>query len=172
MAAEARVLGDLNLDVGRPSPRRRPKLRSIRPPVARNERAIELETMPARGLGSLPAAFTVRMRAVDGSAFYLCTSAAARDALAESGAIALDVDEWDALTLAAEADRAWPADLVLALRARGVTGRMSIDGLLDGVTYEQASSEAPREFSVGRVLSRIGARVEDVAFDESGAVAP
>jgi len=167
MAAEARVLGDLSLDVGLPSGRSRPRLRSVRPPAPRpapSPAAVELGAMPAHGLGALAAAFTVRMRAIDGTTFHLATAAAARDALAESGAIALDVDEWDALTIAAEADRVWPADLVQALRARGVTGRMTIDALLDGITYDEAVRDAPRGFTVARVLARIGARIEEVTF--------
>ena len=171
MAAEARVLEDLSLPVGSPSVLApllaRPKLRSVRPSALKADTspaALEHGWLPARGLGSLPAAFTVRMRAVDGSVFYLATETAARDALAETGAIALDVDEWDALTVAVEADRAWPADLVQALRARGVTGHMSVDALLDGITYEQATCEGPRGFSVARVLSRIGARIEAVSI--------
>ncbi len=171
MAAIARVLGDLSLDVGLPSGvRRRPKLRSVRPPAAPPSSAgAELEALPARGLGGLPAAFTARMRAIDGSVFHLSTSATERDALAEAGAIALDPEEWEALTIAAEADRAWPADLVQALRARGVTGRLQVDALLDGVTYERATSDADfgengRAFSVARVLARVGARIDDVWF--------
>jgi hypothetical protein len=110
------------------------------------------------------------MRAVDGSVFYLSTSVAERDALAETGAIVLDAEEWDALTLAVEADRAWPGDLVQALRARGVTGRLQVDALLDGVTYERAMSELGTEgrgFSVARVLARIGARIDDVTIATS-----
>lgn len=167
MAAEARVLDDLALDVGLPSALPRPrKLRSVRPPARPPEplMAKELGMLPARGLGSLPAAFTARMRAVDGSVFHLSTSPVDRDVLAESGAIALDAEEWDALTIAVEADRAWPADLVQALRARGVTGRLQVDALLDGVTYERAMSEPERAFSIARVLQRIGARIEDVSF--------
>ncbi len=167
MAAEARVLDNLALDVGIPSgPRPRPKLLQLRP--ARPVRTAELEALSAHGLGSLPAAFTVRMRAVDGTVFHLSTSAAERDALAESGTIALDPDEWEALVVAVEADRAWPADLVQALRARGVTGRFSVDGLLDGVTYERATCDVPAALSIGRVLARVGARIEDVWLEREG----
>lgn len=165
MAAEARVLDDLALDVGSPSVgRRRPKLLTIRPvaPPPEAPSVLELGSLPARGLGGLPAAFTARMRAVDGSVFHLSTSTAERSALAEAGAIALDPEEWEAVTVATEADRLWPADLVQALRARGVTGRLQVDALLDGVTYERATSEGERAFSVARVLSRIGARVDAV----------
>ena len=167
MAAEARVLEDLSLDVGQPSLRRRAKLRSVRPPAPRPElspAAVEVSSMPANGLGALPAAFTVRMRAVDGTVFHLATSAAAREALAELGSIALDVDEWDALTFATEADRVWPADLVQALRSRGVAGRMTVDALLDGLSNEEALRDEPRGFSIGRVLARVGARIEEVSF--------
>lgn len=176
MAAEARVLDHLALDVGTPSaPRRRPKLRSIRPvaPPPEAPSVLELGSLPARGLGGLPAAFTARMRAVDGSVFHLSTSPSERNALAETGAIALDPEEWEALTVAAEADRLWPADLVQALRGRGVTGHLQLDALLDGVTYEQATSECERAFTVARVLSRIGARVDAVWLErEGGAVFP
>lgn len=170
MAAEARVLEDLALDVGTPSAgRKRPKLVSVAPP--RPPRALEVESLPASGLGSLPAAFTVQMRAVDGSVFHLSTSSEGREGLAESGAIALDPEEWEALTIAVEADRAWPADLVQALRARGVTGRFSMEGLLDGITYEQATSGAPRAWTFGRVLARIGARIDDVWLESDGGTA-
>jgi hypothetical protein len=180
MAAEARILGNLAppvalapvaLDVGRPSgERRHPNLKTLRP-LAKVEippAALELGSLPARGLGGLPAAFTARMRAVDGSVFYLSTSALARNRLGEMGGIALDGEEWDALTLAVEADRAWPGDLVQALRARGVTGRLQVDALLDGITYERAISELGTEgrgFSVARVLARIGARIDDVTIE-------
>ena len=174
MAAEARVIGNLALDqavaVGPPAvERRHPNLRTLRPlaKVEVSPAALELGSLPARGLGGLPAAFTARMRAVDGSVFHLSTSVTERDALAETGAIVLDAEEWDALTLAVEADRAWPGDLVQALRARGVTGRLQVDALLDGVTYERATSELGAEgrgFSVARVLARIGARIDDVTI--------
>jgi hypothetical protein len=173
MAAEARVLDHLALDVGTAADvRRRPKLLSVRPLLAPEPPSVlELGSLPARGLGGLPAAFTARMRAVDGSVFHLSTSAAERSALAEAGAIALDAEEWEALTIAAEADRAWPADLVQALRARGVTGRLTLDVLLDGVTYESATAEGERAFSVARVVSRIGARVDAVWTEREGAAA-
>ncbi|HTJ80866.1 MAG TPA: hypothetical protein VL400_04060 [Polyangiaceae bacterium] len=81
----------------------------------------------------------------------------------------LDAEEFEALTVAAEADRAWPADLVQALRTRGVTGRLQVDALLDGVTYERATSEGDRHFTVARVLSRVGARVDAVWTEREGA---
>lgn len=171
MAAEARVLDNLALDVGAPSVRaRRPKLLSIRPALPQQAPGvIELGMLPACGLGSLPAAFTARMRAVDGSVFHLSTSTVERTALAETGAIALDAEEWEAVTLAAEADRLWPSDLEQALRARGVTGRLQVDALLDGVTYERATSEGERAFSVAKVLARIGARIDAVWLEREGA---
>lgn len=180
MAAEARIIGNLALDVGEatapaPAPSRHPKLRNLRPlaKVTVPLEVLELSALPARGLGALPHAFTARMRAVDGSVFFLATSAVDRQVLAEQGAIALDTDEWDALTLATEADRAWPGDLVQALRVRGVTGRLQIDALLDGIGYEQATSELGPEgrgFSVGRVLARIGARMDEVTLEGASRV--
>jgi len=169
MAAEARVIGNLALDVGEPSgARRHPTLRALRPlaKATPSLAALELGSLPSRGLGSLPAAFTARMRGVDGNVFHLSTSAAEREALAENGAIVLDAEEWEALTLAVEADRLWPADLVQALRVRGVTGRLGLDALLDGVSYERAMREVGegRGFSLGRVLERVGARIEDVSM--------
>ncbi len=178
MAAEARVIGNLALDVGEPSgaadrARRHPSLRTLRPlaKVDASPAALELGSLPARGLGGLPAAFTARMRAVDGSVFYLSTSPVEREALAESGAIALEAEEWEAITLAVETDRMWAGDLVQALRTRGVTGRLEVDALLDGVSYERATAELSfetgrdsRDFSVARVLQRIGARIDDVSF--------
>ena len=106
------------------------------------------------------------MRAVDGSVFHLSTSAEEREALAENGAIVLDSEEWEALTVAVEADRAWPADLIQALRTRGVTGHLQLDALLYGVSYDQATRELGegRGFSLGRVLERVGARIEEVSM--------
>lgn len=188
MAAEARVIGNLALDVGEPSggARRHPTLRHPSPrtlrPLAKVETspaALELGSLPARGLGALPAAFTARMRAVDGSVFHLSTSPAEREVLAEAGAIALGTEEWEAITLAVETDRMWEGDLVQALRARGVTGRLEVDALLDGVSYERATSELlletggeSRGFSVARVLQRLGARIDDVSFGGAEASFP
>jgi hypothetical protein len=94
-----------------------------------------------------------------------------REALAESGSIALGTEEWEAITLAVETDRMWEGDLVQALRSRGVTGRLEVDALLDGVSYERATAELffetggeSRGFSVARVLQRLGARIDDVSF--------
>ncbi|MFO0684356.1 MAG: hypothetical protein U0234_20050 [Sandaracinus sp.] len=182
MAAEARVLDELTLplegvarDVGRPSgPRRRPKLlshppRTLPPSLA----AMELGELPAHGLAALPAPFTARLRAEDGTVFHLSTSEAERAALAERGDIALDGDEWEALAVAAEADRAFAPDLIEALRERGVTGRLRVDQLLDGVGYEQATAGLEMRFSVARVLARIGARLDEVWTElEGGTVFP
>ena len=193
MAAEARVLNDLTADMlARPAqmgpaqvgpakagPARvgvRPRLRSV-PPTAPLTLTIssepklalrEIARIPARLLSLMPVPFTARLRAVDGSVFHLSTSDAEREALTEVGAIVLDGHEWDALVVATEADRAWPADLVRALRARGTTGRLSVEGLLDGVAWSRVEeADAPR-MSVALMLGRIGARLEDAWVEREG----
>ena len=175
MAAEARALDDLSLTIPRPVAPRRARLRSVPPPASLA--AAELAELPARLIASLPLPFTARLRASDGTVFFVTTSEAERTALTEVGAIALDGREWEALAIAADADRVWPGDLVAALRGRGVTGRLELTELLGGVEHDASFDleglhldGALREVgaggvgatSVGRVLARVGARIEDV----------
>ena len=170
MVSEARHLQylDTQLDeVRRPS---RPSLRAVADPTSESATAFltDVADLPARLISGLPAPVTLRLRAFDGSAFHVSGSPSARAALRETGAIVLDGPEWDLLVLATEADRAWPADLVRSLRARGVGGRLDPEVLLDGITAEQASRDAGRLFSTARVLARLGARLDAVVLDEDG----
>ena len=79
----------------------------------------------------------------------------------------LGCHEWDAIVLAAEADRAWPADLVRSLRVRGSSGQLSVDALLDGITVEQARRDTGRLSTIARVLARLGARLDAVWVDDA-----
>jgi hypothetical protein len=169
MLAEARDLDYLDLSFDEAPTKRRGSLRAVgdvdREPPARW--LADVADVPARLIGDLPVALTLRLRAVDGSAFHVSTSASASAGLREAGAIVLDRGEWESLVLAAEADRAWPADLVRSLRMRGVTGQLAVDDLLDGVTVEQARRDAGSLFSTGRVLARLGARLDAVWLSEA-----
>ncbi len=165
MLAEAHDLsyldGAFDATLGEPHARRA-RLRAVGD-VARQTPDCWLDDvgdLPARLIGVLPTPITLRMRAVDGSAFYLSGCEAESAALRASGAIVLSVDEWDALVLATEADRAWPADLVRSLRARGSDGQLSVDALLDGVTAQQARLDAGRLFSTRNVLGRLAVRLD------------
>ncbi len=168
MSSEAHDLGYLDATMAEQPPPRRPSLRAVAgvAPESGPRWLADLAEIPARLFGGLPVAVTLRLRALDGSVFHVA-SGSPSDRLLESGAIVLDRDEWEALVLAAEADRAWPADLVRSLRARGSSGRLSAEGLLDGITVEQASRDAGRLFSTGRVLARLGARLDAAWLDDA-----
>lgn len=172
MRAEARDLEYLDISTDEGRPLRRPKLRAVGDAVRETSARwlADVADLPARLIGGLAVPLTLRLRAVDGNTFHFSTSDADRAALRETGAVVLDLDEWEALVLATEADRAWPADLVRSLRLRGASGRLSAEALLDGVTVEQARLDAGRLFSTGRVLARLGARLDAAWLDDASSL--
>jgi hypothetical protein len=173
MLSEARDLEYLDAELEQERAYTRRRLRAV-DDVERGTSArwlADVSDLPAHLIGDLSVPLTVRMRAIDGSTFYLSTIAAEREMLLETGAIVLDRDEWAALVLATEADRAWPPDLVRALRGRGTSGRLSSDALLDGITVQEARRDAGRLLTMGRVLARLGARLEAVWVEDAGSEA-
>jgi hypothetical protein len=172
MAAEALALDIDFIGEIKPTAKAvRPRLRSVPPAQTEEARWVaELSAMPARMIGDLPVPVTLRLRSPDGALF----SARPGWSSVEGGqGVILDRDEWAALVLATEADRLWPADLVHVLRARGAGGRLSQEALLDGVGFEQAAADLSETGpTLGRVLQRMGARLERVSFvadDDGGA---
>lgn len=169
MAAEALALElEFNTENAPTVRSGRSRLRPVRATrTPEGEWASALLELPARMIGDLPVPVRLRLRAADGATFLVTPGSSSSEG--DEG-IVLDRDEWAAVVLAAEADRLWPADLVHALRRRGAAGRLSQEGLLDGVGFEQASRDLPEAgLTVGRVLRRIGARLERVSIAEAGA---
>lgn len=166
MASEARDLEHLDLSTDLVAPRRRPSLVAVAS-EADSSWIGDVCDLPAHLIGELPLPAVLRLRAIDGSVFHLSGGNADVATMREAGMAVLDRDEWSALVLATEADRVWPVDLVRALRARGVSGRLTLDSLLDGITAEQARRDAGRLFSMGKVLARLGARLDAVRIDDA-----
>lgn len=119
----------------------------------------ELRAFPARLLGTLPCPTTLRLRVpgVD-RVVAVATSADRVDNERASGAVVFDVLEWNAIVVAAEADRLWPADLreICGRKTSGPSVVLDAERALAG-----ARVGASPEWSLGRVLDRVGAQLLD-----------
>jgi hypothetical protein len=112
-------------------------------------------------LASMPVGFTVWLQIAGWSGALAVASSFERAARErQSGAIVLDPAEWNAIVVAAESDRLWPADLRAALDAK----RMRHLELDESRLLARAKPDAPRDWSVAEVAARIGAQLVDVSF--------
>jgi hypothetical protein len=131
----------------------------------------ELLSLPARLVPDLPMAFTLSL-AVEGAPAQLQLSTElhldAGDSLAE--VIVFDREEMRALFLSVEADRVWRKDLlgVCFDKWRKPEHRLTLEHALAGANPD----EQERDWTLGRVLARLGARVESIelADDASGSL--
>jgi len=151
--------------------RRRPRSASrlirIERPLLGDERITEREVreLPAQLLAQLPlpATLFVHVPGHEGPIAIATTPERAESERA-AGRTVFDPVEWSAIVTAAESDRLWPSDL-RALCARKVEGARKVGGfMLDlDTALAGARPDAPQEWSVGRVLDRIGAALLAVA---------
>ena len=80
----------------------------------------------------------------------------------EPGALYFDAAEWEALVMAAEADRVWPSDL----RAICQLKRAELDWTLTPTRALAGAQPDPSErWTVAQVLDRIGAQLLSVSMD-------
>ena len=140
--------------VTRRRPRSASKLIRIERPALGDERTAEREVreLPAQLLAQLPlpATLFVQVPGHEGPV-AIATSADRAESERAAGRTVFDAVEWSAIVTAAESDRLWPSDL-RELCARKVGGwTLDLDTALAG-----ARPDAPQEWSVGRVLDRIG----------------
>lgn len=141
-------------------PRSASKLIRIERPALGDERTAEREVreLPAQLLAQLPlpATLFVQVPGHEGPV-AITTSADRAESERAAGRTVFDAVEWSAIVTAAESDRLWPSDLrELCVRKQGArtTGGWMLD--LD-TALAGARPDAPQEWSVGRVLDRIGA---------------
>ena len=116
----------------------------------------EAAAFPAGLLGGLrDIALVLQLPGVEGRVRVL-TSREALEEARDGSSIVFDEGEWAALVTGAESDRVWPRD-VAAFCARKVADprwTLDLDTALGG-----ARAEAPRGWTVGRVLERLGAQL-------------
>jgi hypothetical protein len=118
----------------------------------------EVEAFPARLLGGLPVASTLWLHVpgVEGRPVAVATSAVAAATARAAGLVAFDAGEWEAVVVAAESDRLWPADFrsAVARKHDDEAARLEL-----GHALGDARPDPARGWSVGRVLDRIGAKL-------------
>lgn len=154
MANRARQLGFSSVHA---RPKAAPRLIRIERPLLGDDRVAEKEVreLPAQLLGDLPVPATLFVR-VPGQAgpVAIATSAARAEAERAAGLTVFDPLEWSAIVVAAESDRLWSSDLreICARKEAQPGWALDLDVALAG-----ARPDAPRAWTVGRVLDRIGA---------------
>ena len=109
-----------------------------------------LLAFPARLMADLPARVRLEVGDSVGRRLVITTHDGEASALRATGEVAIDGPEWTALAIAAESDRAFASDLAVLLALRG-PGLITEDAALAG-----ARPDAPRGWSVGTVLARLG----------------
>jgi hypothetical protein len=144
------------------TPRPAPRLVRLERQRLGDDHVAELEarSIGAALLGDLPAAATLYLRVPGHDGLVAIATSAERAELERgSGMIVFDAAEWGALVVAAESDRVWPADLreICARKAGAADWALDLETALGG-----ARADAPRGWSVGRVLDRIGAELVQV----------
>jgi hypothetical protein len=138
-----------------------PRLVCIEPGL-RDERTAEreVEALPADALADLPLPTTLYLQVPgrDGP-IAVATSRERADAEREAHRTVLGPEEWSALVTAVESDRLWPADFrdFCARKAADPSWVLDLETALAG-----ARRDPPRHWTVGKVLSRIGARLVHV----------
>lgn len=148
--------------VSRRRPRSASRLIRIERPALGDERTAEREVreLPAQLLPQLPVPATLFVH-VPGHEGPVAIATSPERAASEraAGRTVFDPVEWSAIVTAAESDRLWPSDLrelcarkAGARRPGGPGWALDLDTALAG-----ARPDAPQEWSVGRVLDRIGA---------------
>lgn len=144
--------------VRRPARRAARLLRLERPQLAERRELEELRQFPAALLDRLPAPVELRLRVPGHEGPVRVTARRERD---EEG-IVFDHAEWNALVVAAESDRMWAADMrdVCANKARMAGWSLDLEHALAG-----ARADAPRNWTVGAVLTRIGAELTGLNHD-------
>jgi hypothetical protein len=110
---------------------------------------------PARLLAGLPAPVWIELIDQEGRPLIVATGPLA-EAARQLGENVIDGEEWSALAEAAESDRVFASDLALLLGTRG-PGKITPEAALAG-----ARADAPRGWTVGTVLARLGLHVAPV----------
>jgi hypothetical protein len=133
----------------------------VRAPAETFNNPRELLSLPARLVPDLPLAFTLSL-AVEGAPARLQLTTElhldAGDSLAE--VIVFDREEMRSLFIAVEADRVWRKDLlgVCFDKWRKPEHRLTLERVLAGANPD----EQERDWTLGRVLARLGATVESI----------
>lgn len=117
--------------------------------------AAEVGRMPARCLLELPVPPALGLH-VPGLEEVVRVSV---DGEVEGGEIGLDLDEWRALVIGAEADRVWPRDLTAMLRRKVAEPAYRID-LFE--TLAGGQPDAEESWNLGEVLDRLGVSILSV----------